>query len=56
MKALMYVGTKQMEVQEIPKPEGDFLVRVLGCTICGTDLKTFLHGHPFFKPPTILGH
>ncbi|MBR6704753.1 MAG: alcohol dehydrogenase catalytic domain-containing protein [Lachnospiraceae bacterium] len=56
MKALMYVGTGQMEVQEIPKPEGDFLVKVLGCTVCGTDLKTFLHGHPFFKPPTILGH
>ncbi len=56
MKALMYTGEQQMEVQEIAKPEGAFIVRVLGCTICGTDLKTYLHGHPFFKPPTILGH
>lgn len=56
MKALMYVAEKELKVQEIPAPEGDFIVHVEGCTICGTDLKTFLHGHPFFKPPTILGH
>lgn len=56
MKALMYVGERKLEVQDIPTPEGEFLVRVAGCAICGTDLKTYLHGHPFFKPPTILGH
>lgn len=56
MKALMYVGEKQMEVQEIPAPQGEFVVKVEGCAICGTDLKTYLHGHPYFKPPTILGH
>ena len=56
MKALVYVGEKQLELQNIPEPEGEFLVRVLGCAICGTDLKTYLHGHPYFKPPTILGH
>lgn len=56
MKALMYVGEKQLRIEEIEKPQGEFLVRVLGTTICGTDLKTYLHGHPYFKPPTILGH
>ena len=56
MKALMYTGLQQMEVQEIEKPDGPFLVRVLGCTVCGTDLKTWKQGHPYFKPPTILGH
>ena len=56
MKALMYIGDQQLEVQEIPKPDGPFLVKVLGCTICGTDLKTWKQGHPYFKPPTILGH
>ena len=56
MKALMYTGQRQLEVQEVPAPEGAFLVRVAGCAICGTDLKTYLHGHPYFKPPTILGH
>ena len=56
MKALVYVAEKQLEVRDVPEPEGEFLVRVLGCAICGTDLKTLLHGHPYFKPPTILGH
>lgn len=56
MKALMYIGEKQLRVEEIAKPQGEFIVRVLGTTICGTDLKTYLHGHPYFKPPTILGH
>ncbi len=56
MKALMYLGEKNLEVQNIPDPEGEFLVRVHGCDICGTDLKTWLHGHPNFKPPCILGH
>lgn len=56
MKALMYIGEKQLRVEEVKKPDGPFVVRVLGSTICGTDLKTFLHGHPYFKPPTILGH
>ena len=45
-----------MEVQNVPEPQGDIIVRVKGCTVCGTDLKTYLHGHPYFKPPTILGH
>lgn len=56
MKALMYIGDQQMEVREIPKPDAPFLVKVLGCTVCGTDLKTWKQGHPYFKPPTILGH
>ena len=56
MKALVYVAEKQLEVRDVPEPQGEFLVRVLGCAICGTDLKTLLHGHPSFKPPTILGH
>lgn len=56
MKALIYQGEKRLTLEDIPAPEGPFVVRVLGCAICGTDLKTYLHGHPYFKPPTILGH
>ena len=50
MKALVYVGERQLEVRDVPEPKGEFLVRILGCAICGTDLKTLLHGHPYFKP------
>lgn len=56
MKALMYLGPQNIQIQEVPEPEGSFIVSVLGITICGTDLKTYLKGHPYFKPPTILGH
>lgn len=56
MKALMYEGIERLEMQETERPEGNFIIRVTGCGICGTDLKTYLKGHPFFTPPTILGH
>ena len=56
MKALMYTGIGKLEIQQIERPDGPYVVRVSGCGICGTDLKTFTVGHHFFKPPTILGH
>ncbi len=56
MKALMYNGIGRLDYEDAPDPEGDFIVKVSGCGVCGTDLKAFLNGHPHFKPPTILGH
>ncbi|MFZ5859205.1 MAG: alcohol dehydrogenase catalytic domain-containing protein [Spirochaetota bacterium] len=56
MKALIYTGIGHVEIQNVPKPKSGFIVRVLGCGICGTDLKTYLKGHHLFQPPTILGH
>ena len=56
MKALMYLGDQKLAMQEVPEAQGSFLVEVLGTTICGTDLKTYLKGHPMFRPPVILGH
>jgi len=56
MKALVYTGIGHLEMQERPKPEADFIVKVLGCGICGTDLKTYQKGHHFFPPPAVLGH
>ncbi|HWQ07282.1 MAG TPA: alcohol dehydrogenase catalytic domain-containing protein [Feifaniaceae bacterium] len=56
MKALVYLGERNLEVQDLPAPQGAFVIRVRGCDICGTDLKTYLHGHPNFTPPCVLGH
>ena len=56
MKALMYLGIGELKLQEVKAPEGEFIVKVLGSGICGTDLKCYLKGHHMFKPPTILGH
>ncbi len=46
-----------MVVEEVPVPqigEGEVLIRVAACGICGTDIKKIHHG--FVKPPQILGH
>lgn len=56
MKALVYTGVGMLEIQDVPMPTDDFVIRVSGSGICGTDLKTYIQGHHFFKPPTILGH
>jgi len=56
MKALVYTGIGCLEMRDIPKPDADFIVKVSGCGICGTDLKTYLKGHHFFPPPAVLGH
>ncbi len=56
MKALVYTGIGQLELRDLPYPETEFVVRVLGCGICGTDLKTYMKGHHLFTPPAVLGH
>ncbi|MCE5256416.1 MAG: alcohol dehydrogenase catalytic domain-containing protein [Spirochaetaceae bacterium] len=56
MKALVYTGVGQLEMQDCPDPTDEFVVKVAGCGICGTDLKTYQKGHHLFRPPTILGH
>lgn len=59
MKALVYTGPKQTEVQErsVPQPkEGQLRVKVKCCGVCGSDIGIFLGGHPRAKAPLILGH
>lgn len=56
MKALYYLGPEKLEIKQTEKPVGEVVIEVIGTGICGTDLKTYLKGHPMFKPPTILGH
>ncbi|HYL09679.1 MAG TPA: alcohol dehydrogenase catalytic domain-containing protein [Candidatus Acidoferrales bacterium] len=57
MRAGVYRGKGQVEVEQVPVPEvadGEMLIRVAACGICGTDIKKILHG--FLEPPQILGH
>ena len=59
MKAFIYRAPKHLAVEEIPKPkcgDGDILVRVRACAICGTDVKIYNHGHPNLRPPQTIGH
>ncbi|WP_196605440.1 zinc-dependent dehydrogenase [Pectinatus haikarae] len=59
MKAAIYRGINDISVENIEKPSvgnGELLVKVKACAICGGDLRTFKHGHNSIKPPIVLGH
>ena len=59
MKALRYYQPGKIEVEDVPKPAlnpGEILVRAQACGICATDIKTYVRGHPMFKPGIVLGH
>lgn len=63
MKAFVKYGREagQAAVQEVARPapgEGEVLIKVTGCGICGSDLHAY-NSHPgyeFMSPPVILGH
>ena len=59
MKALVYTGPEQLEMRDMPMPlasEGEALVRVSNCGICGSDMHAYM-GHDERRPaPLILGH
>lgn len=59
MIAAIYKGIGNMVVEDVPTPsiqDGELLVKVKVCAICGGDLRTFHQGHAAIKPPIILGH
>jgi len=59
MKAGMLLAIENLEVRDIPTPEpsaGELLVRVEVCTVCGTDIRVFHHGHKHIRFPRITGH
>ncbi len=59
MKAAVYQGKEQVVVAEVPDPviaEGEVLLAIEACCICGTDLRTWRHGDRKIIPPRILGH
>jgi L-iditol 2-dehydrogenase len=59
MKVLRYYQPGKIEVEEATQPvigAGEVLVKVRACGVCATDIKTYLRGHPKFKPGSVLGH
>ena len=59
MKACVSTALRAIEVQEVEKPvpgEGEVLIKVHYCGICGSDLNGFQHGDPFAPFPHIFGH
>ena len=57
MRAGVYHGAGRVATEYVPVPEiaeGEVLIQVAACGICGTDLKKIQHG--FIRPPQIFGH
>jgi L-iditol 2-dehydrogenase len=57
MRAAVYRGPSNISLENVPIPqilEGEILIRVHTCGICGTDLKKIEHG--LVAPPRIFGH
>ena len=57
MRAGVYRGKGVVRVEEVPVPEvgdGEVLIKVAACGICGTDIKKIFQG--YVEPPQILGH
>jgi threonine dehydrogenase-like Zn-dependent dehydrogenase len=58
MKALVFHGTNDIRVEEVPRPRagvGEAVIRVSLTTICGTDLHIVRGEYPV-KPGLIIGH
>lgn len=59
MRALYYPAWGKLEVEDVPQPtlqDGEVLVRVSNCGICGSELDTFRARSPRRTPPLIMGH
>ena len=59
MKALYYVGEKEMELREIPTPvpnENEYLIQVKSNGICGSDFEGYMGKTGRRTPPMIMGH
>ncbi len=57
MRAGVYREKGIVRVEEVPVPDvgdGEVLVKVAACGICGTDIKKIFHR--YVEPPQILGH
>ncbi|MHC4251957.1 MAG: alcohol dehydrogenase catalytic domain-containing protein [Planctomycetota bacterium] len=59
MKAAVYEGKEQIVVRDVSDPvltDGEVLIKVEACCVCGSDRRTYRHGHALIPPPRVLGH
>jgi len=59
MKAYVYSGRGKLLTLDVEKPQmpkGGALARICYASICGTDLRTYVHGNDNLVPPRIIGH
>jgi 2-desacetyl-2-hydroxyethyl bacteriochlorophyllide A dehydrogenase len=59
MQALVWEGTRQMTLRDLPLPiiaEDEVLIEVAYCGIGGSELRDYLGHHALQKPPLVMGH
>jgi L-iditol 2-dehydrogenase len=59
MRALDYPAWGKLEFRDVPRPslaEGEVLLRVHSCGVCGSELETFKNSSFRRTPPLIMGH
>ena len=59
MKIAYFYGPEDVRIEEtaIPEPSyGEVVIKNKVALTCGTDLKTYLRGHPLWIPPAVFGH
>ncbi len=59
MKALVYLGKRELGIRDLPEPEaahGEAIVRVAACGICGSDMHGYHGDDPRRVPPLLMGH
>src|SRR6476661_5236216 len=59
MKVLLYPAWDKIEVAQRPEPspgDGEVIVRVSACGLCGSELEAFKNHSPRRTPPLVLGH
>lgn len=59
MKVAVFNDIQNITIEDYEKPvigPEDYLVKVKATAICGSDLRTYLHGHAKITPPVVLGH
>lgn len=59
MKGLVYDSPKKAKLMELDEPvkkEGDLLIDVKYCGVCGSDIGIYLGTHPRAKSPLVFGH
>jgi L-iditol 2-dehydrogenase len=59
MKAAVFYGPEKLVIEERPIPspaDGDIVLRIDECLICGSDLRIYMNGNPRVQTPRVLGH
>jgi len=59
MRALVYLGPRKMELQDVPEPvpgPGEVVIGSTVSAVCGSDLHGFREASPRRIPPLVMGH